>query len=99
MTTFKNILLAMFGGACVGYAIASLLVRGFLPWYNTPAGASQALCNLGDVVRATVGTLIEMQLLGMGIGALAALVLTLVLGRRKKQTPAAQTPPTSQPLP
>jgi len=95
MSTFKSLLLYVCGGAFAGFAVASLVVHNVQVWYNSPGGTSSAMCSCVEVTRTTMAALLHGQLVGMGVGGVAALTLALVLRRKKKgsaNTIAATTP-------
>jgi hypothetical protein len=98
MATFKNLVLFALLGAVAGFAVASWVTPGILTWNNTP-GLGQALCNCTESTRNTAAALIHYQLVGMGLGAVAAAVGGGVILRRRGQTAKAKATKSETPPP
>jgi hypothetical protein len=86
----KTTLIYVLVGAILGAAIASLIVPPTLSWYTAPGGLPngtevQALVQIPEVIRYATRTLIRGQLIGGVVGALAGLVLSIVLGFRGRR--------------
>ena len=99
MATLKSFLLLAALGFITGILVTMAAAPAFLAWYNTPGGAGQAMCNCMDLVRATSDSLVQWELIGGGVGAVAFLAAGLFWPRRApkvKTTPAPQ-PPAAQP--
>lgn len=91
METFKRVVAFLLGGAILGNMLAVVSARGFLPWDNTPS-MGQALCNCPEVTKNTIDAMIRWQLVGAAIGAVAGLLVgILVLRTRKTPPPSATT--------
>ena len=88
MSWVKRLSAFLFGGAIVGMLIATWISPTYIAWDSTSA-AGQALCNCVDCVKNTTARLISAQLTGAAIGALAMLVLGVVILRAIRPQPAA----------
>lgn len=96
MSTVRNILLWVLFGAGAGTWAGGFFAQSFVPWFNTPGTGIQAQCACADLARSVVGHMLTFELWGMLAGAVAFLVLGLVLGagrKRKVEPPAPATPP------
>src|SRR5215831_1590433 len=90
----KKLLLYVLSGALIGDIAAMLVSPAILVWYETP-GDPGALCNCVTTVRTTTSHFIRGQL----IGALAGVVLLLIIGiiivrAQARRHPPAQAPAT-----
>jgi hypothetical protein len=77
-----KILVFVLAGALLGIVVASLVVPPALSWYTTPGGLPQgaqiqALVQIPEVIRYSTGRLIQGQMIGAAIGAVAGLGLGL----------------------
>jgi hypothetical protein len=86
----KTTVIFMLVGALVGVAAASGLVPPALSWYTEPGGLPrgtqiQALVNIPDVIRYATSQLIKWQAIGAGIGAVAGMVIGIVVIWRGRQ--------------
>ena len=75
-----KILVFVLAGALLGIVVASLVVPPALSWYTTPGGLPQgaqiqALVQIPEVIRYSTGRLIQGQMIGAAIGAVAGLGL------------------------
>jgi hypothetical protein len=94
----KTISIFVLLGALAGIAIASLVVPPALSWYTEPGGLPQgtqiqALVQIPDVIRYSTAKLIEWQMIGAAIGAVAGLVLGIVVVRRRRPRASDPSPP------
>jgi hypothetical protein len=99
MARLKTVLTFMLAGAFLGNLVATLAAPSFMQWYNATPLASQTVCNLPQVVQDVTSQLIRAQLIGSGLGAVAFLVLGIVLirYRTRKQQALPPTPPAPTP--
>jgi hypothetical protein len=77
-------------GAIIGAVIASFVVPPALSWYATPGGLPggaqvQAVVQINEVIRFATAGLMRWQAIGGGIGAVAGLVLGILLGFRGRR--------------
>jgi hypothetical protein len=89
-------------GGVLGDVLTMLIAPSFVTWFHTPVGNS-ALCNCEENAKATSSALIDAQLIGTAIGAIAftvvaELVVRLLAAHRAKKAlaqppPAPATPP------
>lgn len=92
MTTFRTLLNFVLCGTLLGAAVATLLLRSFIPWYNTPGqGVTQSICDYAVVARSNIDDVIKGQLIGAIIGAVAFLVIGILVHRRRRQLPPGGT--------
>jgi len=103
LATLKTLLTFLLAGAFLGLATASWLGPKWLEWDNTPRiQATQAMCDLPQVIRQVSQQLLSYQLTGTLVGAGIMLVLGIVytVTRAKKQKRAGQPqPPLTPPSP
>jgi hypothetical protein len=101
VTTFRTLLNFILCGALLGIVISTLLLRSFIPWYNTPGqGVTQSICDYAVVAKSNIDDVIQGQLIGALIGAVAFLVIGVVVHRRRGQLPPGGTgmqPPAAAP--
>lgn len=97
METFKRVVAFLLGGAILGDVVAVLSARAFLPWDNTP-GMGQALCNCPEVTKNTIDAMIRWQLIGAAVGAVAGLVVGVLVVRGRRGGPAAGAGSAEPPL-
>jgi hypothetical protein len=89
VSTVKTLLLFVLSGALLGVLVASLIAPGAYVWYESPgSGRSQELLVREDVIRATTDHLLHSQAIGAGVGALAFLVLGILLVRAQSRRAA-----------
>lgn len=84
----KTTVILMLLGALLGVAIAALAVPPSLAWYTSPGGlpqggSVQSLVQIPEVIRYATGKLIMWQEIAGGIGAVAGLVIGVMLGRSR----------------
>src|SRR5262245_52267889 len=92
----KTVTIFFLVGAIVGAAAATLIVPPTLSWYNEAGFLSQsgqtsqvqALVNIPQVIRYATSRLIRGQLIGAAIGAVAFLVLGLVVASKGRSRSA-----------
>lgn len=99
----KTVTIFFLLGAILGAAAASLIVPPTLSWYNDVGFLSQsgqtsqvqALVNIKEVIRYSTSRLIRGQLIGAAIGAVAFLVLGIVVAAkgRTRSVPLASPRP------
>jgi len=90
LATLKTLGVFALLGAAIGNALSTLIAPAFLTWYNTPgAGAVQAICDTAKMSKEIFGQLIRAQLIGSVAGAVAFVVLGVLVVRRRKSGPAA----------
>jgi hypothetical protein len=87
----KTTLILLLLGALLGIVVASAIVPPALSWYSTPGGlpkgaAVQAVVQIPEVIAYATSQLLYWQAIGAGIGALAGLVLGLVVAVRNKRS-------------
>ncbi len=75
-------------GAQLGQIAASLIAPSLLTWYATP-GAGSALCECAPLVTDTVGRVVQTQLVGAVIGAIAMLSAGIAFTRLRRSSPKA----------
>jgi hypothetical protein len=81
-------------GAIIGNALATLTAPRILTWYNTPgAGSVQTICNIEQMSQHIFGQLIQAQLIGSGSGAVALIVVGVVVVRRRSSRAASPSTP------
>jgi hypothetical protein len=93
----KTALIFLLLGALLGIAAASIVVPPALSWYTAPGGLPQgaqiqAVVQIPEVIRYATARLINGQMIGGGIGAVAGLLLGAFIassGRGKRQAAAA----------
>lgn len=88
----KNALILMLSGAFVGVVAASFIVPPMLSWYTSPGGLPQgaqiqAVVQIPEVVRYVTTRLLWGQAVGGGIGAVLGLIISLMGGRPRVDTP------------
>src|ERR1041385_6941046 len=88
LTVLKRIGAFLALGGFVGDVLTMLIAPGFVTWFHTPVG-STAMCNCAENSRQTASALINAQLFGTALGAVAVGVIGELLGRlldaRRKQ--------------
>jgi len=82
-------LVFVLAGALLGIVIASLVVPPALSWYTTPGGLPkgaqiQALVQIPEVIRYSTGRLIQGQMIGAAIGAIAGVGVGLFVNSRSR---------------
>ena len=85
----KTVLICVLSGALLGVVVASFVVPPALSWYTAPGGLPkgaqiQALVEIPEVIRYATGKLMRGQLIGGGIGAVAGLVVGILMGRKRR---------------
>ena len=85
----KTLLIWTLSGALLGVVVASYVVPPALSWYTAPGGLPkgaqiQAIVEIPEVIRYATGRLMRGQLIGGGIGAVAGMVMGIVIGRKRK---------------
>jgi hypothetical protein len=93
----KTVLIFLLLGALLGVAAASFVVPPALSWYTAPGGLPQgaqiqAVVQIPEVIRYATTKLINGQMIGGGIGAVAGLLLGAFIvsgGRRRRGAAAA----------
>jgi hypothetical protein len=101
----KTTLIFLLLGALLGVAAASFVVPPALSWYTAPGGLPQgaqiqAVVQIPEVIRYATTKLINGQMIGGGIGAVAGLLLGAFIassGRSRRKATAALA--ASQPKP
>ena len=98
---FKTTLIFVLLGALLGIVIASFVVPPALSWYTEPGGLPngtqiQALVEIPKVIRYSTSKLMFWQSVGAAIGALTGLVLSIVLGMRRRAARQAAIAEASQ---
>jgi hypothetical protein len=88
----KTVLIFVLVGALLGVVAASYVVPPALSWYTAPGGLPQgaqiqAIVEIPEVIRYATGKLMRGQLIGGGIGAVAGLVMGILMVRKRR--PAA----------
>ena len=86
----KTVLIFVLAGALLGIVAASYLVPPALSWYTAPGGLPQgaqiqALVEIPEVIRYATGRLMRGQLIGAGIGAVAGLVMGIMVVRKPRE--------------
>ena len=86
----KTTVILMLVGVITGAVIASYVVPPALSWYATPGGLPggaqvQAVVQINEVIRFATSKLIRGQVIGGGIGAIAGLVLGVLLNVRGRR--------------
>jgi hypothetical protein len=96
MSAVRNVLLWILFGAMGGMWVGGLVAERLVPWINTPGTGIVAQCECHQISVDTVDRVLRYELIGMIAGAVAFLILGLVLGagRRRRPEPPAATPPT-----
>ena len=92
MGTSKKLLLFALSGALIGDIASMIVSPAILVWYETP-GDPGALCNCVTTVRTTTAHFIRGQL----IGALAGVLLLLIIGILVVRAQARRHPPAQAP--
>jgi hypothetical protein len=96
MSAVRNVLLWIFFGALAGMWAGALVAEQFVPWFNTPGSGIVAQCECHQLSVDTVNRTLTYELAGMIVGAIAFLVIGLVLGAgrsRRPEPPAAAASP------
>ena len=86
----KTVMIFFLLGAILGAAAATVIVPPTLSWYNEAgflsqsgqASQVQALVNIPQVIRYATNRLIRGQLIGAAIGAVAFLVIGIVVASK-----------------
>ena len=96
----KTVLIFLLLGALLGIAAASFVVPPALSWYTAPGGLPQgaqiqAVVQIPEVIRYATTKLINGQMIGGGIGAVAGLVLGAFIARRGRGKRGAGAPSTA----
>jgi hypothetical protein len=86
----KTTLIYILLGTLLGVAAASYIVPPALSWYTEPGGLPhgtqiQALVQIPEVIRYATGRLIRGQMIGGAIGAVAGLVLGIMIAPRARR--------------
>jgi hypothetical protein len=100
MSAVRNVLLWVLFGALGGMWVGAAIAQRVIPWINTPGTGIVAQCECQQISVDTVNRTLRYELYGMVVGALALLVLTLVLGagrRRRPEPPATGAAPPAPP--
>ena len=87
MGLLKRLLVYAMSGAVLGAIVSSLIAPSVLISQNTTRLTSE--CSCVDVTRDTAAALIQWQLVGAGIGAVALLILGIVLSAKSRAKPAS----------
>ena len=90
LTVLKRIAVFLAIGGVVGDVLTMLIAPGFVTWFHTPVG-SAAMCNCAENSRQTASALINAQLIGTALGAVAVAVIgelgwRLLDARRKQRS-------------
>ena len=85
----KTVLIFVLTGALLGVVAASYIVPPALSWYTAPGGLPQgaqiqAIVEIPEVIRYATGKLMRGQLIGGGIGAVAGLVVGVLVVRKRR---------------
>lgn len=92
MNIFRPLLSFVMCGTLLGVVISTLLLRSFIPWYNTPGqGVTQSICDYAVVARSNIDDVIKGQLIGALIGTVAFLIIGIIIHRRRAQRPSGGT--------
>jgi len=75
-------------GAIVGAIVASVIVPPALTWYASPGGLPgganmQVIAKVPDIMKYATSNLLRGQIIGAIAGALAFLVLSLILASKR----------------
>jgi hypothetical protein len=97
MSTFKTLLLFLFGGAVVGEALGSVLGRSAIPWYYTPGHGQLVQSQFPETAQAIIGDLLRFQIIGAAIGAVGFLIIGIVATRAASQRQTTSSPPPPTP--
>ena len=97
----KTVTIFFLVGAILGAAVATLIVPPTLSWYNEAGFLSQsgqtsqvqALVNIPQVIRYATTRLIRGQLIGAGIGAVAFLILGIIVASKGRSRSAQVSAP------
>ena len=92
----KTVTIFLLLGAILGAAAATVIVPPSLSWYNEAgflsqsgqASQVQALVNIPQVIRYATNRLIRGQLIGAAIGAVAFLILGIVVASKGRSRSA-----------
>jgi hypothetical protein len=95
MAKLKKLLLFVLGGAVLGWLVSILLALKFVGWTYTNRVDTIANCKCAELVSEIKGEVISMQLICMGLGVIAFIVLGVVYLRRQKQKAEASPPAAS----
>lgn len=96
MSVVRSVLFWVLFGALAGTWVGAVISRAFLPWFNTPGAGIQSQCACEPLAISTVSHTIQIELVGMLIGAVLFAVLAIVFGagrKRKVEPSAPATPP------
>jgi uncharacterized membrane protein SpoIIM required for sporulation len=96
MSSFKTVLLFLFGGALLGNVVGTLMGRSMVPWWYTPGANMTVQAQFPQTAVDIIANLITFQLWGLGVGALAGLVVGILVARaasKRVVPPATSTPP------
>jgi len=97
----KTVTIFFLLGAILGAAAATLIVPPTLSWYNEAGFLSQsgqtsqvqALVNIPQVIRYATTRLIRGQLIGAAVGAVAFLVIGIVVASKGRSRPVPVASP------
>jgi hypothetical protein len=101
----KTTVILMLAGALLGVVIASFIVPPALAWYSSPGGLPQgaqiqAIVQISEVIRYSTSKLLQGQLIGGGIGAVAGLVAGVFANIRSRRDVApSPLPPVNRTTP
>ncbi len=92
MSVVRSVLFWVLFGALAGTWVGGVISRAFLPWFNTPGAGIQSQCACEPLAISTVSHTIQIELVGMLIGAVLFAVLAIVLGAGRKRKSRAIRP-------
>ena len=91
----KNVLIFVLTGALLGGLAASFIGRGMAVWYASPATAG-AMCPCESTIKEAAGTMMKVQFIGVGLGALVFLIFGILIFRKRGHPQRPGTvPPTA----
>jgi len=82
MNAFKTVLLYVLGGAFLGEVLATLIARSSIPWYYTPGRGQELVSSrFPETAVAILSDMLKFQLGGVGVGAVAGLIVGILIVR------------------